>query len=65
MPDLVRLFRHTESYEVRLPNGERKFWYFDDRDPIRRTLMGRTTSEEAEKLARAYAEIKREEIEGQ
>lgn len=62
MSDRVRLYRHTESYEVRLADGTSRFWYFEDKDPVRRTLMNRTTSKVAEQEARAFAGAERDKI---
>lgn len=59
----VKLIRHKESYEVRLADGTSKYWYYDDDDPIRRTLMHRTTSKQAIQDAKTYAGEQQPEIE--
>jgi hypothetical protein len=50
----VRIFKHEESFEVRVST----FFYFDD-DPGGRSITKRMKPEEAEAAARAYAKVQR------
>jgi hypothetical protein len=50
----VRLIPHEESFEVRFPNGERKYFYFDD-NAGRRAISGRVSKKQALQDARAVA----------
>jgi hypothetical protein len=52
----IRIVPHEESIEVRYPDGrESKYFYFDDKNALRRQLQKRTTREEAVKRAKAWA----------
>jgi hypothetical protein len=51
---VVRIFKHEESFEVRVST----FFYFDD-NPVRRATNKRMKSEAAEAAARVYAKVQR------
>jgi hypothetical protein len=58
----IRIVPHPESIEVRFPDGRCRYFYFDDEDPIRRQLMGRTTRAEAAAKAQAFARQMQPEV---
>jgi hypothetical protein len=51
---VVRIFKHEESFEVRVST----FFYFDD-NPGRRAINKRMKPEEVEAAARTYARVQR------
>jgi hypothetical protein len=51
---VVRIFKHEESFEVRVST----FFYFDD-NPVQQAINKRMKSEAAEAAARAYAKVQR------
>ena len=59
MPSM-RLIKHTESYEVRYPDGTpSRYFYFDD-NPGRRAINKRMSPAEAEEQAKVFARGERD-----
>jgi hypothetical protein len=54
MNKVIRIIKHTESYEVRIS----QFLYFDD-NPGRRSINNRMSPQEAEEAAKALARVDR------
>ncbi|WP_316224630.1 MULTISPECIES: hypothetical protein [unclassified Bradyrhizobium] len=57
----IRLIGHQESFEVRYDDGRPSaYFYFDDKNPLRRQLQGIYTKDNALKAARALARQERD-----
>lgn len=57
----VRLMPWQESYEVRLPDGTRKFFYFDE-NAGRRSINGRLSQPEAPEQAKKFAREEQDKL---
>jgi hypothetical protein len=60
----IRLIPWEESYEVRFPDGTRKFFYFDE-DASRRAVSGRVPQAVALEQAKAFARTEQDKIDEQ
>jgi hypothetical protein len=50
----TQIIQHEESFEVRVPPTQRKFFYFDE-NAGRRAVTGRMTKQQALKAAQEYS----------
>lgn len=57
----VRLIPWQESYEVRFPDGTRKFFYFDE-NAGRRSINGRVSQAEALEQAKKFAREEQDKL---
>jgi hypothetical protein len=48
MKERLRIIRHSESFEIRFPDGREPVYFSYEDEPTRRSFMGRMTSKQAE-----------------
>lgn len=64
MTDRIRIIPHSESFEVRFPDGRQSQYFYFEEEPTRRRFMGRMTRKQAEQAAKTFAGAEREKMRG-